>query len=107
MESSKNFTYMAFGLMSEVGEVADKVAKWRRKGIARIDHNYLVFNTSEIAEVDERKKELMAELGDCLWMIAGLAEVLGFSLEEVAEMNLDKLASRQQRGVIDGSGDNR
>ena len=107
METSKNFTYMTYGLMAEVGEIADKVAKWRRKGIARIDSDCLVFNTSEIAEFDERKKELIAELGDCLWMIAGLAEVLGFSLEEVAEMNLDKLASRQERGVIDGSGDNR
>lgn len=107
MESSKNFTYMSFGLMAEIGEISDKIAKWRRKGIARIDGNSLVFNTSDINEVTDRKMELMAELGDCLWMIAGLADVCGFSLQEVADMNLDKLASRQQRGVIDGNGDNR
>ena len=32
---------------------------------------------------------------------------MGWDLEDVAQGNLDKLASRQQRGVIDGNGDNR
>ena len=32
---------------------------------------------------------------------------MGMKLEEIAQMNLDKLTSRQQRGVIDGNGDNR
>jgi hypothetical protein len=42
-----------------------------------------------------------------LWGIAGVAEVFSWSLEDVAQMNIDKLASRNQRGVIDGNGDNR
>lgn len=107
MASCKNDTYMLFGLMAEVGEIADKVAKWKRKKIARIDWDKLVFSTSEIEEAQEYKKQLLAELGDCLWFIAGIAEVAGVSLEEIAQMNLDKLASRKQRGVIDGNGDNR
>jgi hypothetical protein len=32
---------------------------------------------------------------------------MGWSLEDVAKSNLEKLASRKQRGVIDGEGDNR
>jgi hypothetical protein len=32
---------------------------------------------------------------------------MGWDLEDVAQGNLDKLASRKQRGVIDGNGDNR
>jgi hypothetical protein len=32
---------------------------------------------------------------------------MGWSLEDVAQMNLDKLASRKERNVIDGNGDNR
>jgi hypothetical protein len=32
---------------------------------------------------------------------------MDYSLEEIAQTNLDKLASRQERGVITGSGDNR
>jgi hypothetical protein len=36
-----------------------------------------------------------------------LAYELDYTLEEIMQMNLDKLASRQQRGVISGSGDDR
>lgn len=50
---------------------------------------------------------LKGELGDVLWQLSGLCEVLGFTLQEVAEYNIHKLASRQQRGVIDGNGDDR
>jgi hypothetical protein len=39
--------------------------------------------------------------------VAILAFELDYTLEEIMQMNLDKLASRQQRGVISGSGDNR
>ena len=49
----------------------------------------------------------MHELGDIMWFAAGIAEVMGWTLEEVAQENIDKLASRQKRGVIDGDGDNR
>ena len=52
-------------------------------------------------------EELKKELGDILWQTAGFAYVMGWTLEEGAKGNLDKLASRKQRGVIDGEGDNR
>lgn len=107
MESSKNFTYMTYGLMAEVGEIADKVAKWKRKGIARIDSDYLVFNTSDEAEAREHLTELMHEVGDVMWFVSGLCSVCGYNLNDVGDMNLDKLHSRQERGVIDGRGDNR
>ena len=55
----------------------------------------------------ELEAGLKAELGDILWFVAGLADVMGWSLDEVAEQNIEKLASRQKRGVIDGNGDNR
>lgn len=107
METSKNFTYMTYGLMAEVGEIADKVAKWRRKGIARITDDRLVFNTSDEKEVREHLLELMREVGDVMWFVSGLCSVCGYKLEEVGDMNLNKLHSRQERGVIDGNGDNR
>ena len=45
------------------------------------------------------------EIGDCLWGIAGICAVMGWSLEEVAKQNLDKLAARKAVGTIDGNGD--
>ena len=45
-ESSDNIVYSLLGLNAEVGEINDKIAKWRRKGIANIDNNKLVFTTS-------------------------------------------------------------
>lgn len=45
------------------------------------------------------------ELGDQLWYIAATCRDLGISMQEVAEMNIKKLKDRQDRGVIQGSGD--
>jgi NTP pyrophosphatase (non-canonical NTP hydrolase) len=51
--------------------------------------------------------DIKAELGDCLWYIAVLADDFGLKLEDIAEHNLKKLASRQKRGTLTGSGDHR
>jgi NTP pyrophosphatase (non-canonical NTP hydrolase) len=47
------------------------------------------------------------ELSDVCWYVAVLAYELDYTLEEIMQMIIDKLASRQQRGVLSGSGDNR
>jgi NTP pyrophosphatase (non-canonical NTP hydrolase) len=47
------------------------------------------------------------ELGDVLWYTTQLASELGLELEEIARGNLEKLFSRQSRGVLSGSGDER
>lgn len=107
LASCKNEVYAINGLQAEVGEIADKIAKWVRKGICRIVNNRLVFNTSDEEVVNEYQEELAKEIGDCLWFVALLSLLLGYTLEEVGQMNIDKLKDRAQRGVIDGNGDNR
>lgn len=106
-EASDNFTYSLMGLNAEVGEINDKVAKWRRKGLVNINDNKLVFTTSAEVEATHLRNELLKEVGDVLWFCSHLSRQLGSNLEEVAKMNIDKLRDRAMRNVIIGEGDNR
>lgn len=110
MDSCNNFSYMMLNLVGEVGELSSKVAKMIRKGIFEIGgESKLRVNVKAMngVDFDTIAKELKLEAGDIAWQLAGLCEVLGWSLEEVCQANLDKLASRKARGVIDGNGDER
>lgn len=90
---SSRIIYPALGLAGEAGEVANKIKKVLR------DHQGNV--------PEEMKQDLKKELGDVLWYVAALATDLHLDLDEIAEENLQKLESRQERGVLGGSGDNR
>jgi len=89
----KNFVYPTLGLAGEAGEVSEKVKKILR------DNNGLVD--------EERKKELIKELGDVLWYLSQIASELGVSLEEVASLNVEKFHSRHERNKVHGNGDSR
>lgn len=104
-ESSHNFAYMFMNLVGEVGEFSSKVAKWVRKGKLNISGNELTKPFAKFTGEDE--VELRKEAGDILWQLSGLCTVMGWTLEEVAQENLAKLADRQKRNVIVGNGDNR
>ena len=86
--------YPALGLCGEAGEVAEKIKKVIRDGV---DYGY----------EEEFRADLTKELGDVLWYVAALASDLDISLNEIAEKNVQKLASRKKRNKIGGSGDNR
>lgn len=85
--------YPALGLCGESGEVADKVKKVIRD------------NNSEFTS--EKKAEIAKEIGDVLWYCATLSKDLGYTLDEITEINYQKLHSRQLRGKLGGNGDNR
>lgn len=102
-QSCDNFGYMFLNLVGEVGELASEVAKGIRKEEVLLFDNDLRYPRGIDGEIAKVKQ--IQELGDCLWMIAGLARTYGYSLEEVAQKNLDKLAKRKQAGTIIGDGD--
>lgn len=106
-ESSMNDTYLLYGLMAEVGELADKVAKAKRKDIINIDDDNILPVLPATNDFNEFVKGFIKELGDVLWFVALIAKHAGLTLDEVAWLNLDKLADRAKRGVIVGEGDNR
>ncbi len=56
---------------------------------------------------DDRRTKIAKELGDTLWYIARIAKLLGYTLEEIAQMNVDKLQGRADRGTLCGQGDAR
>jgi NTP pyrophosphatase (non-canonical NTP hydrolase) len=84
--------YVGLGL-GEAGEIQGKIKKILRD------------NDGEIT--DEIRLEIAKEVGDLLWYAARTSEELGYDLGEIAEMNVRKLLSRKERGVLGGSGDNR
>lgn len=44
------------------------------------------------------KNHMTKELGDCLWMIAEICQVLEINLEDVARTNIEKLKDRYPYG---------
>lgn len=90
-DTGKNYVYPTLGLCGETGEIAEKVKKVLR------DKNGVM---------DDATRELIKlELGDVLWYVSQLATEFGYSFDDIAQANLDKLASRQARNQLGGSGD--
>ena len=116
MESCNNISYMLLNLVAEVGEFSGKLAKAIRKsqvsigGLSPDNKNKLTIPSFPVEvnwDIIAFDEELKKEAGDILWQLAGLCRVMGWPLDAVGVGNLEKLADREQRGVIDGDGDNR
>lgn len=88
--------YCTGKLNGEAGEVAELIFKALRDGSG---------NPGEIDE--DRRIFLFKELGDVMWYVARLSDLLGFKLEDVMQANINKLMDRKDRGVLSGSGDDR
>lgn len=106
--------YAALGL-AEAGEVQNKVKKlFRDDGVIVFDDNWYTdgrFGNSVQVTMnpvsEQRKEQLIKELGGVLWYVAACCQELGIEMSEVAAANLLELAGRAQRGTLSGSGDNR
>jgi NTP pyrophosphatase (non-canonical NTP hydrolase) len=90
LPTALNDQYLSLGLVGEAGEVASLFAK-------------AVRDSEGLVNQDNLKKEL----GDVLWFVAVLAQHYNIDMNDLAIGNINKLRSRQQRGVLGGSGDDR
>lgn len=88
-----NIIYPTLGLTGEAGEVSDKVKKLFRDRNGELNAPY--------------RRDIAKELGDVFWYLSALADEIGYTMGEIAAMNISKLADRQQRGKLGGDGDNR
>lgn len=77
------------GLAGESGEVLDMVKK-------------CVFHEKKMD-----KDHLKKELGDVMWYVAMLCESFGFDLDEILQMNVDKLKARYPEGFDPDKANNR
>lgn len=85
--------YNSLKLCGEAGEIADKIGKIFGKGIE---------------PTADQIQDLKKEAGDVLWHLTNFCIDLNLLLEDVADTNVNKLRSRQERGVLMAEGgDNR
>ena len=77
------------GLAGEVGEVNDIIKKW-------VYHGH-----------DLNEDELAKELGDILWYAAMMCHSLGWDMEEIMQMNIEKLKKRYPDGFSENASRNR
>ncbi|MBQ3263559.1 nucleoside triphosphate pyrophosphohydrolase family protein [Candidatus Saccharibacteria bacterium] len=87
------FIEKVLGLTGEAGETADKFKKIIRDKSGQIS--------------DEDRYEISKELGDVLWYVSAIASYLDIPFDDVAQVNIKKLESRQRRDRLHGEGDDR
>ena len=98
--SYEAIVYTALKGGGECGEFLEKLGKHMRK-----QGSITALNRAALG--DDLRLALAKELGDRLWYIAAGARELGYTMSEIASINIDKLLSRRERGVIVGEGDDR
>lgn len=77
------------GLAGESGETLDMIKKW-------------AFHEKPL-DIEHFKKEL----GDVLWYVAMICESFGFDMDEIMQMNIDKLEARYPDGFDTDRSNNR
>ena len=88
-EGQERLVENTLGLVGESGEVAEKIKK-------------LIRDSSRFSN-----EEIMKELGDVVFYATALANIYGRGLQEILELNIQKLDDRQKRNKLRGSCDNR
>lgn len=77
------------GLSGEAGELNDLVKKW-------------IFHKKPLD-----REHMKKEIGDVCWYIADICHSMGFNLDEIFQMNIDKLKARYPEGFSERRANNR
>lgn len=108
--------YVALKMNGEAGELAEHIGKAMRDDDLIRQYDIYDFRTGELTDSNsfqngelapERREKIIKEIGDVLWYLSAACNELGITLSEAAIVNLEKLASRTERGTLQGSGDDR
>ena len=94
MESEEKFDLAellngCLGLSGETGEFLDMIKKW-------------IFHRKPFDEEHAKK-----ELGDVCWYLAEICHAFGWNLDEIMQMNVDKLKARYPEGFSEVRSNNR
>lgn len=90
-EKTLSLMYCTGKINGEAGELSEEIFKaFREGGMSK-----------------ERRDKAFYELGDICWYVARIADLLGYSLEEVMAENIKKLMDRKNREVLHGDGNKR
>ena len=76
-------------LSGEAGELNDLVKKW-------------IFHKKPLD-----REHMKKEIGDVCWYIADICQSMGFNLDEIFQMNIDKLKARYPEGFSERRANNR
>jgi NTP pyrophosphatase (non-canonical NTP hydrolase) len=74
--------YPALGLSGETGETVERIKKICRRGPGQ-------------AWTAEDREYLILELGDIVWYVSRIANILDIELEEIIDKNIEKLTQRR------------
>lgn len=90
----------ALGLTGEAGEVADLVKK-------AIYHGHGFQPAHCLEKENGNVHRLALELGDIMYYVGIMAHEMGYTLQDIAEMNIKKLATRYPDGFSREASQNR
>ncbi len=84
LQNTAELIYIQMGISGEAGEVTEVIKKYVR------DHG---MQDVALKSMDTHH-ELVLELGDVMWYMARMCNLLGITIEELIERNIEKLTER-------------
>jgi len=105
--------------IDEYTDLTDETAIYPGAGTGNWDElSYLGLGLGEAGEIQGKIKKILRdgavdpeaiakEIGDLFYYLCRTCRAFGYNPSEVLQMNIDKLFDRKDRGVLQGSGDDR